>query len=367
MSRVLAVTRRATHVLELRRQGFDVIDLRPGAVPNKSDVVGAVAVLVDLGDLAKTRATLGAVRSHNAQVPAVVLGHKDGDWLSLEADGHTLLVVPPVSFSQVAGAIRTLASPPEASPEAPPAATGEPLPRTLQPVAAFEPSASEPTAADLAGVGVTTTTLVDPVPMAEPAAATALATAPRRGRIRGRSARRRPPVTVEVPAADVLDWRAAASLMLTRLDTVPGPGAVSDELATELCAIAEGEAAAVMVAEDGCWRVEGGVGLRPIEYRLTLSSSDWVVAQLSAALPVVAVADTDVVRAQLALTPLARYRSLLAVAFADGDCLGLVGRNHAPFESGEVVAVLHRLRRGSADLAEALDARRVARGLVRYL
>jgi hypothetical protein len=367
MSRVLAVTRRSTHVLELRRQGFDVVDLRPGAVPGESDVVGAAAVLVDVGDLTKTKAIVAAIRSHDEQVPAVVLGRKDGDWLSLEADGHTLLVVPPVSFSQVAGAIRALASPPQPVPEV----TGEPPARPLQPVAeVIEPSSAGSNAVEPTSVVASTTTLADPVPPVDPVdpvAATVPATARRRSRIRGRSARRRPPLTVEAPATDVLDWRAAASLMLTGLDTVPGPGAVSDALATELCAIAQGEAAAVMVSEDECWRVEGGVSLRPIEYRLTLSAGDWVVAQLSTALPVVAVADTDVVRAQLALTPLARYRSLLAVAFADGAGLGLVGRNHAPFESEEVVAVLHRLRRGSTDLAEALEARRVARGLVRYL
>jgi hypothetical protein len=368
MARVLAVTRRPNHVLELRRLGFDVQDLRPDAVPTETDVDESVAVLVDVGDLTRTRATLNVVRSYNAEVPAVVLGAPGDDWLDLENDGRTLLVVPPVSFAQVAVALRTLAALPvdripistdleQPVPAAPPQHSEDAQ------VPAEEPDIVQPADSSSA----TRSTAVTPSLASDEGGRTPRGGAVRRSRPTWRSGRRRQSATMDMTLDEFPDWRAATELVLTHLATVSAAPAVCDGLAAELCAVAQAGAAAILVAEDGCWRVEGGIGLRPIEYRLTLSRTDWVIAQLSVELPVVAIPNTDLVRAQLALTPLARHRSLLAVVFADGGCLALIARDCAPFESEEVAAVLHRLRGESSVLAEALEARRVARRLVHFL
>ncbi len=368
MAHVLAVTRRPNHVLELRRQGFDVQDLRPDAVPTKTDVDDAVAVLVDVGDLTRTRATLDVVRSYSTEVPAVILGAPGDDWLDLENDGRTLLVVPPVSFSQVAVALRTLAKPQldpipaPTNPEPPGPVTPSQPPEETQ-VATAEPHSLEP----FAGAQTASATAVSPSVATDPGGRAPRAQEPRRGRASWRAGRRRQSVTTEPPSEEPIDWRPAADLMLTQLATVPAAPAVCDELAADLCAVGQAGAAAVLVAEDGCWRVEGGIGLRPIEYRLTLSNTDWVVSQLSVELPVVAIPNTDLVRAQLALTPLARHRSLLVVVFAGGGCLALIARDCTPFESDEVAAVLQRLRGQSSVLSEALEARRLARRLVHFL
>jgi hypothetical protein len=126
------------------------------------------------------------------------------------------------------------------------------------------------------------------------------------------------------------------------------------------------DAVAIMVSDDR-WRVSGGVGVRPIETRLTLTAEDWLISELQLGLPVVAIPDTDARRAELAFTPLARQTSLLGALLSDGQVLAIVGRNSAPFESDEVADVLECLRRRVCALTEALDARDVARRLARFL
>jgi hypothetical protein len=136
-------------------------------------------------------------------------------------------------------------------------------------------------------------------------------------------------------------------------------------LADDVIDRADADAAAILVPDGPVWRVSGGVGLRPLERRLELSDSHWLITEIGSAGRAVLIEDTDIIRQQLSGAPLAAWRHLLAVPIPDvrGIVVLARGKEAGPFTDRDLSAVIAPVREAAALLAQAVESRRLARAL----
>ncbi|HST85804.1 MAG TPA: hypothetical protein VLL08_28970 [Kineosporiaceae bacterium] len=136
-------------------------------------------------------------------------------------------------------------------------------------------------------------------------------------------------------------------------------------LADDVIERADADAAAILVPDGPIWRVSGGVGLRPLERRLELSESHWLISEIGSGGRAVLIEDTDIIREQLSGAPLAAWRHLLAVPVpaVRGIVVLARGKEGGPFTDRDLSAVIAPVREAAALLAQAVDARRLARKL----
>jgi hypothetical protein len=159
-----------------------------------------------------------------------------------------------------------------------------------------------------------------------------------------------------------------ADLVQSLLDQVGDLYGVSDTaqvLADDVIERADADAAAILVPDGPIWRVSGGVGLRPLERRLILESTHWLITEIGAAGRAVLIDDTDIIRPQLAGAPLAAWRHLLAVPVPDVRAIVVLARGQeaGPFTDRDLAAVIAPVREAAALLAQAVQTRRLARAL----
>lgn len=136
-------------------------------------------------------------------------------------------------------------------------------------------------------------------------------------------------------------------------------------LADDVIERADADAAAILVPDGPVWRVSSGVGLRPLERRLELAESHWLITEIGSAGRAVLIDDTDIIRQQLAGAPLAAWRHLLAVPVPDvrGIVVLARGKEAGPFTDRDLSAVIAPVREAAALLAQAVQTRRLARML----
>jgi CheY-like chemotaxis protein len=136
-------------------------------------------------------------------------------------------------------------------------------------------------------------------------------------------------------------------------------------LADDVIERADADAAAILVPDGPIWRVGGGVGLRPLERRLELEESHWLITEIGSAGRAVLIEDTDIIRQQLSGAPLAAWRHLLAVPVPDvrGIVVLARGKEGGPFTDRDLSAVIAPVRESAALLAQAVETRRLARML----
>jgi CheY-like chemotaxis protein len=159
-----------------------------------------------------------------------------------------------------------------------------------------------------------------------------------------------------------------ADLVQSLLDQVGDLYGVSDTaqvLADDVIERADADAAAILVPDGPIWRVSGGVGLRPLERRLILEPSHWLITEIGSAGRAVLIDDTDIIRQQLAGAPLAAWRHLLAVPVPDVRAIVVLARGQeaGPFTDRDLSAVIAPVREAAALLAQAVQTRRLARAL----
>ena len=154
-------------------------------------------------------------------------------------------------------------------------------------------------------------------------------------------------------------------LLRERADELYSVSDTAQVLADDVIERADADAAAVLVPDGPVWRVSGGVGLRPLERRLELTDSHWLIIEIGSAGRAVLIEDTDIVRQQLSGAPLAAWRHLLAVPVPDirGIVVLARGREGGPFTDHELSAVIAPVREAAALLAQAVETRRLARDL----
>ncbi|MDQ1294800.1 MAG: hypothetical protein QG608_2685 [Actinomycetota bacterium] len=174
--------------------------------------------------------------------------------------------------------------------------------------------------------------------------------------------------TAAAAAADTAAEDHLPTLVRELLEHVPDLFGVRDAaqvLAEELRDRAEAEAVAVLVPDNGVWRVDGGVGLRPAERRMPLESGHWLVTEAVAQGRPVLLADTDQVRRRLANAPLSTWHRLMAVPFPTVHAVALLARGHdAPsFEESDVRTVAAAIEEATSLFRTAMDVRDLARKL----
>ncbi len=148
-----------------------------------------------------------------------------------------------------------------------------------------------------------------------------------------------------------------------RIGDLFGVADTAQALADEIVERADADAAAVLVPDGGVWRVSGGVGLRPLERRLVLDGSHWLVSEIAIGGRALLVEDTDVVRSKLAGAPLAAWRHLLAVPIPEVRAAVVLARGFeaGPFSERDLGAVVEPVREGAVLLQSALQTRHLAR------
>jgi hypothetical protein len=136
-------------------------------------------------------------------------------------------------------------------------------------------------------------------------------------------------------------------------------------LAQEVVERAGADAAAIVVPDGSVWRVNGGVGLRPIERRLVLDARHWLVTEVAMGGRALVVGDSASVRPRLAGAPLAGWEHLLAVPVPDVMAAVVVARsrNGRPFTEDDLAAVVGPVHEAAGLLSAAMATRRLARVL----
>ncbi len=128
------------------------------------------------------------------------------------------------------------------------------------------------------------------------------------------------------------------------------------------------EAGALLVPDESLWRVAGGVGLRPLEFRLQLTEESWLIANIANAGKGVIIEDSDVARHDLRGAPLASRTHLMAVPVADVRGVLLLSRDRAePFTEASLGALAGLAEEAAPLLRQAVDIRTLARALARHL
>ncbi|MFI7589477.1 hypothetical protein ACIB24_20625 [Spongisporangium articulatum] len=134
-------------------------------------------------------------------------------------------------------------------------------------------------------------------------------------------------------------------------------------LADDVIEKADADAAAVLIPDGPAWRVSGGVGLRPLERRLVLEETHWLIAEIGLSGRAVLIDDTDFVRQQLSGAPLAAWRHLLAVPIPEvhGIVVLARGQEGGPFSDRDLSVVISPVREAAPLIAQAIETRRLAR------
>jgi hypothetical protein len=124
------------------------------------------------------------------------------------------------------------------------------------------------------------------------------------------------------------------------------------------------DAGALMIPDDGAWRVAAGVGLRPLETRYELHVESWVVQQVARGHMGVIVEESDIAREQLQGAPLASWRHLMAAPIPRVEALLLVARrDDPPFDEGNLTVLAALGSEAGPLLSAAIDTRSLARTL----
>lgn len=167
------------------------------------------------------------------------------------------------------------------------------------------------------------------------------------------------------PPGTVMQVVRALIPLAERLPTVND---TSDELLGKAMAESGADAGAVLLPDGDVWRVTAGSGLRPLELRVELAPTHWLVRTVCEGRHGITVKDTDIVRQQLAGAPLASRRHLLAVPVAAKQGLLLLARANDPaFDKGALRRVSTLAEAAAETLAEAMDVRRLAERLTGYI
>jgi hypothetical protein len=153
--------------------------------------------------------------------------------------------------------------------------------------------------------------------------------------------------------------------LLDRRSELFGVAETAQVLADEVIERGEADAVAVLVPDGSRWRVSGGVGLRPLERRLVLDISHWLISEIAVGSRALIIEDTDIVRPRLAGAPLAAWRHLLAVPVPGIRAAVVLARGHeaARFTDRDLAAVVPVVAEAAELLLAALRVRELARTL----
>lgn len=172
----------------------------------------------------------------------------------------------------------------------------------------------------------------------------------------------------EPPLIPATQQRGALSLVDLR-DELTDEMTVT-EVATEVCALVtesgRAEAAALLIADDGRWRVSGGSGLRQLEHRIELDRGHWLVKEMLSSTRGAVIDRSDVARAHMRNAPVSSREQLAFVTNQSLEAVLVVGRDEDAFDADDLSYLVQVLHEAEPPLRRALDLRALARGLSRF-
>ena len=362
MARLLLVTRSMALSLRLA-DAHDVVERPDDDLDTLTPDPGIDLVVLDAQDPQTAVETVESMRSRDIHTPVLVVSGYQPEWAGLLSASlpNAAVVALPITRASLLEGIERLLNPASASRSTGPAPV-PPVPELPQPV---------PPSPPLAPAVPPLTPATGPVPVIAPTS--------------GRDA---PPPEPDLVLGEDYDpffataphglddlqpdptmRRADASLvelvhqLSERTAELYGVPDTAQVLADEIVERADADAAAVLIPDGAVWRVTAGVGLRPLERRLVLDSSHWLIAEAALQGRALLIEDTDIVRQKIAGAPLAAWRHLMCLPVVDLRSAVVVARSAeaGPFTERDLAAVIDPIREASGLLQRALDVRRLAR------
>jgi hypothetical protein len=169
---------------------------------------------------------------------------------------------------------------------------------------------------------------------------------------------------VQPVRAEAIDLVRELLPLVARLSRVP---AVAEMARVRVTSVVPCEASAVLLRDGDVWRVAAGDRLRPLEERVQVASTHWLVTEVVGKGHGLLFRDTDVARTKLSGAPLASWPDLLAMPIADVDAVILLARRGKPFGRADLTAARQSLGAAALQLREAVDVRDLARSLSPFL
>jgi len=171
-------------------------------------------------------------------------------------------------------------------------------------------------------------------------------------------------------ATDRLGEQAPSELvtsLLASADRLYTLSEIAEVIVEDAIKQAAADSGALLVPDEGVWRVAGGSGLRPLEYRYQLTAESWLVERVGASLKGILVEDSDVARNNLHGAPLASRTHLLAVPVPLVRAVLLLSRDENPPFTADALGELAYLADEAGPLLKrAIDTRTLARALAKH-
>ena len=386
MTAVVVVTRNPALAMGLQHHGYDVVDVRPDRYGDwVHDAHGADAVVLELGDAIAAESAVQRLRAERVPLPVLLVASSSPGWdITAEHLGPGTKVLPlPISLPALMASLEALI---------------DAGPVTLPPVPTNEDELLSHVAASIGMTISDTGTLVtDEGPVTVP-------------RVRVDLSEPEPapaPAPVPVPVPEPVPMPDPEPLPVPDLEPVPmpepepvpapepapepphapvswvsGPGAerlvaaltqrvhelagiddCADVALDELVDRLGAEAAALLLPDGEEWRVAGGRGLRPLETRVRLDATHWLVSHVVEDGNAVLTTDTE---PALAGAPLASWRFVVGVPVPEVRGVLLAARAHLPFEPAALDAAVGVAREAAPLLGDALAVRELARALAPF-
>jgi hypothetical protein len=355
MARLLLVTRSMALSLRLA-DAHDVVERPDDDLDTLTPDPGIDLVVLDAQD---PQTAVETVRARDIHTPVLVVSGYQPEWAALLSASlpNAAVVALPITRASLLEGIERLLNPGTAS-RSPVPVSVPPVP-VPPPELAPEPEPEPPTPA------------TSPVPVIAPTSRSN-APPPEPDLVLGEDY---DPFFATAPHGlddlqpDPTMRRADASLvelvhqLIERAAELYGVPDTAQVLADEIVERADADAAAVLIPDGAVWRVTAGVGLRPLERRLVLDSSHWLIAEAALQGRALLIEDTDIVRQKIAGAPLAAWRHLMCLPVVDLRSAVVVARSAeaGPFTERDLAAVIDPIREASGLLHRALDVRRLAR------
>ena len=312
MARLLLVTRSMALSLRLA-DAHDVVERPDDDLDTLTPDPGIDLVVLDAQDPQTAVETVESMRARDIHTPVLVVSGYQPEWaglLSASLPNAAVVALPITRASLLEGIERLLnpgaaSRPTEPAPAPPAPVLPQPMPPSIPPAPAVPP----PTPA------------TTPVPVIAPTAGNK-APPPEPDLVLGEDY---DPFFATAPHGlddlqpDPTMRRADASLvelvhqLVERAPELYGVPDTAQVLADEIVERADADAAAVLIPDGAVWRVTAGVGLRPLERRLVLDSSHWLIAEAALQGRALLIEYTDIVRQKIAGAPLAAWRHLMCL------------------------------------------------------
>ena len=402
---IVVVTRNANLSLGLTHHGYDVAEVRPdrhGDWTHHARV--ADAVVLELSDAVAAESAVLRLRSEGLGLPVLVVSNATPGWDTTAAHvGPGALVLPlPISLPKLTSALDALiaegpveiAPPPQneeellsavaasvglsitetgtvvqGSPSARAPAAAEPEEEVAEEAAEPEEEVAEEAEPAAAEPDEEPEPPEESEPVAKPAPKPPKAVAPAReapaperpltDRL-ARAATARPPT----PAPRAAESHVA--VMLEWAHDLTGVAECAEVVVAELAERIGADAAALLLPDGAEWRVAGGTGLRPLEYRVRLADDHWLIKNVVLTGDGLLAEDSDAARDELIGAPLASWTRVLAAPVLEVRGLFLAARSAEPFGPDSLARAFAVGTEAAPLLVDALAVRELARALTPY-